>query len=197
MLYTPCLPNVTCCCSSVFVFVFVFLLLLFFFFIFCVMCHHHIYNFPCGSWVGPSPFRSMPSWTCLLPPCPPNGLPVYLFSLSEGPPPLSVPDDQLSSASIFEHVDRMSRAAEGSKRLTNKIQLIAMQPMPALPTHSPTVVDGAAENAKLNKEVCSPHQLPRISCLNSWLSLTDIRPCVSVNVTQQGDGFCVCASLCV
>ncbi|KAG5274037.1 hypothetical protein AALO_G00158470 [Alosa alosa] len=70
-----------------------------------------------------------------------------------GPPPMSGPDDQLSSASIFEHVDRMSRAAEGTKRLANKIQLIAMQPMPALPTHSPTVVDRATENAKINKEI--------------------------------------------
>lgn len=62
-------------------------------------------------------------------------------------------DEPLSSASIFEHVDRMSRPTDGPKRPPNKIQLIAMQPMPALPLPSPTANDRAAENAKLNKEV--------------------------------------------
>uniref|UniRef100_A0A8C8HGQ0 Uncharacterized protein n=1 Tax=Oncorhynchus tshawytscha TaxID=74940 RepID=A0A8C8HGQ0_ONCTS len=45
------------------------------------------------------------------------------------PPPMNGHDEQLSSASIFEHVDRMSRSADDSRRLSNKIQLIAMQPM--------------------------------------------------------------------
>ncbi|KAL0167763.1 hypothetical protein M9458_035985, partial [Cirrhinus mrigala] len=62
-------------------------------------------------------------------------------------------DEPLSSASIFEHVDRMSRPTDGLKRPPNKIQLIAMQPMPALPLPSPTADDRAAENAKLNKEI--------------------------------------------
>ncbi|XP_051579871.1 UPF0606 protein KIAA1549-like isoform X2 [Myxocyprinus asiaticus] len=70
-----------------------------------------------------------------------------------GPPPMNGMDEPLSSASIFEHVDRMSRATDGPKRLPNKIQLIAMQPMPALPLPSPTANDRAAENAKLNKEI--------------------------------------------
>ncbi|XP_073707002.1 UPF0606 protein KIAA1549 [Garra rufa] len=70
-----------------------------------------------------------------------------------GPPPMNGMDEPLSSASIFEHVDRMSRPTDGPKRPPNKIQLIAMQPMPALPLPSPTANDKAAENAKLNKEI--------------------------------------------
>lgn len=66
-------------------------------------------------------------------------------------------DEPLSSASIFEHVDRMSRATDGPKRPPNKIQLIAMQPMPALPLPSLTANDKAAENAKLSKEVPIMH----------------------------------------
>uniref|UniRef100_A0A3B3E173 UPF0606 protein KIAA1549-like n=1 Tax=Oryzias melastigma TaxID=30732 RepID=A0A3B3E173_ORYME len=45
-------------------------------------------------------------------------------------------NEPLSSASIFEHVDRMSRAAEAGRRLPNKIQLIAMQPMTLPPLHT-------------------------------------------------------------
>ncbi|XP_063053283.1 UPF0606 protein KIAA1549 isoform X2 [Engraulis encrasicolus] len=81
-----------------------------------------------------------------------------------GPPPVpgsGGPDDQLSSsASIFEHVDRMSRAAEGvPKRFSNKIQLIAMQPMPALPAHSQGMVERApGPDSKLNKDVALRHK---------------------------------------
>ncbi|XP_058607722.1 UPF0606 protein KIAA1549 isoform X2 [Onychostoma macrolepis] len=70
-----------------------------------------------------------------------------------GPPPMNGMDEPLSSASIFEHVDRMSRPTDGPKRPPNKIQLIAMQPMPALPLPSPTANNRATENAKLNKEI--------------------------------------------
>uniref|UniRef100_A0A8C2BG86 Si:ch211-1e14.1 n=1 Tax=Cyprinus carpio TaxID=7962 RepID=A0A8C2BG86_CYPCA len=70
-----------------------------------------------------------------------------------GPPPMNGMDEPLSSASIFEHVDRMSRPTDGPKRPPNKLQLIAMQPMPPLPLASPTANDRAAENAKLNKEI--------------------------------------------
>ncbi|KAG5261468.1 hypothetical protein AALO_G00284570 [Alosa alosa] len=39
-------------------------------------------------------------------------------------------DEQLSSSSIFDHVDRMSRgSSDGTRRISNKIQLIAMQPV--------------------------------------------------------------------
>uniref|UniRef100_A0A4W5NYF4 Si:ch211-1e14.1 n=1 Tax=Hucho hucho TaxID=62062 RepID=A0A4W5NYF4_9TELE len=51
------------------------------------------------------------------------------INVLNGPPPMNGHDEHLSSASIFEHVDRMSRSAEGTRRLSNKIQLIAMQPM--------------------------------------------------------------------
>ncbi|XP_062384571.1 UPF0606 protein KIAA1549 [Sardina pilchardus] len=44
-------------------------------------------------------------------------------------------DEQLSSSSIFDHVDRMSRgSSDGTRRISNKIQLIAMQPVPSPPT---------------------------------------------------------------
>ncbi|KAL2087367.1 hypothetical protein ACEWY4_016195 [Coilia grayii] len=44
-------------------------------------------------------------------------------------------DEQLSSSSIFDHVDRMSRgSSDGTRRVSNKIQLIAMQPVPSPPT---------------------------------------------------------------
>lgn len=63
--------------------------------------------------------------------------------------------EQLSSASIFEHVDRMSRGADASKRLPNKVQLIAMQPMAVPPLHSATAAaNGKLSNAnQINKEV--------------------------------------------
>ncbi|XP_016318437.1 UPF0606 protein KIAA1549 isoform X1 [Sinocyclocheilus anshuiensis] len=90
----------------------------------------------------------------------PAGLPIDLkqphkpaISGLNGPPPMNGMDEPLSSASIFEHVDRMSRPTDGPKRPPNKIQLIAMQPMPALPLASLTANDRAAENAKLNKEI--------------------------------------------
>ncbi|MGH0148981.1 UNVERIFIED_CONTAM: hypothetical protein FKN15_041937 [Acipenser sinensis] len=69
--------------------------------------------------------------------------------VSEGPPQSKGTEEQLSSASIFEHVDRISRSSEASKRLPNKIQLIAMQPMPAPPIHNPVVT----ETSKINKEI--------------------------------------------
>uniref|UniRef100_A0A4W5RDS5 Si:ch211-1e14.1 n=1 Tax=Hucho hucho TaxID=62062 RepID=A0A4W5RDS5_9TELE len=51
------------------------------------------------------------------------------INVLNGPPPMNGHDEQLSSASIFEHVDRMSRSADDTRRLSNKVQLIAMQPM--------------------------------------------------------------------
>lgn len=75
--------------------------------------------------------------------------------------------EQLSSASIFEHVDRMSRGADASKRLPNKVQLIAMQPMAVPPLHSAAATataNGKLSNAnQINKEVqfgstCRIHQ---------------------------------------
>ncbi|KAJ8245413.1 hypothetical protein GJAV_G00270470 [Gymnothorax javanicus] len=70
-----------------------------------------------------------------------------------GPPPANGTDEQLSSASIFEHVDRMTRSSDGTRRVANKIQLIAMQPMPAPPQHSPAVTEKVSESAKINKEI--------------------------------------------
>ncbi|KAF5895448.1 uncharacterized protein DAT39_014840, partial [Clarias magur] len=71
------------------------------------------------------------------------------------PPPLNGADEHPpSSASIFEHVDRMSRSADAAnKRLSSKIQLIAMQPMPVLPLPCPATDAKAADNTKMNKEI--------------------------------------------
>uniref|UniRef100_A0A3P9H1P9 Si:dkeyp-27e10.3 n=1 Tax=Oryzias latipes TaxID=8090 RepID=A0A3P9H1P9_ORYLA len=47
-------------------------------------------------------------------------------------PPGYGPDELLSSSSIFDHVDRLSRASsDGTRRQANKVQLIAMQPRPS------------------------------------------------------------------
>uniref|UniRef100_A0A3Q1FRE1 UPF0606 protein KIAA1549-like n=1 Tax=Acanthochromis polyacanthus TaxID=80966 RepID=A0A3Q1FRE1_9TELE len=70
-----------------------------------------------------------------------------------GPPPMNGTSEQLSSASIFEHVDRMSRATDASRRLPNKVQLIAMQPMPVPPLHSPPVNGKLSDTNQINKEI--------------------------------------------
>ncbi|KAM9854295.1 UPF0606 protein KIAA1549 [Aulostomus maculatus] len=70
-----------------------------------------------------------------------------------GPPPLNDTKEQLSSAAIFEHVDRMSRATDTSRRLPNKVQLIAMQPMPVPPLQSPTINGKLSNSNQINKEI--------------------------------------------
>ncbi|XP_038564602.1 UPF0606 protein KIAA1549-like isoform X2 [Micropterus salmoides] len=69
----------------------------------------------------------------------------------------SGPDELLSSSSIFDHVDRLSRgSSDGTRRQANKVQLIAMQPRPS-PPHaqsqmSPTLTE------KVNTEVALRHK---------------------------------------
>uniref|UniRef100_A0A3Q3E233 UPF0606 protein KIAA1549 n=1 Tax=Labrus bergylta TaxID=56723 RepID=A0A3Q3E233_9LABR len=75
------------------------------------------------------------------------------INVLNGPPPMNGTNKQLSSASIFEHVDRMSRAADASRRLPNKIQLIAMQPMPVPPLHSPPINGKLSNTNQINKEI--------------------------------------------
>ncbi|TKS73174.1 UPF0606 protein KIAA1549 [Collichthys lucidus] len=76
------------------------------------------------------------------------------INVLNGPPPMNGTNEQLSSASIFEHVDRMSRAADASRRLPNKVQLIAMQPMPVPPLHSPPVNGKLSPDSnQINKEI--------------------------------------------
>nr|CAQ43115.1 S-protein KIAA1549:BRAF 16_11 [Homo sapiens] len=70
-----------------------------------------------------------------------------------GPPLPSSGNEQHSSASIFEHVDRISRPPEASRRVPSKIQLIAMQPIPAPPVQRPSPADRVAESNKINKEI--------------------------------------------
>ncbi|XP_012661685.1 UPF0606 protein KIAA1549 homolog [Otolemur garnettii] len=74
-------------------------------------------------------------------------------ALPSGPPLPSSGNEQHSSASIFEHVDRISRPSEASRRVPSKIQLIAMQPIPAPPVQRPLPADRVAETNKINKEI--------------------------------------------
>ncbi|XP_077123283.1 UPF0606 protein KIAA1549 homolog isoform X1 [Ranitomeya variabilis] len=64
-------------------------------------------------------------------------------------PALGSGPEHHSSASIFEHVDRMSRSSEASRRLPSKIQLIAMQPMAALPMHGLSTAEREVEANKI------------------------------------------------
>ncbi|XP_040293269.1 UPF0606 protein KIAA1549 homolog isoform X1 [Bufo bufo] len=68
-------------------------------------------------------------------------------------PILSSGTEQHSSASIFEHVDRISRSSEASRRLPSKIQLIAMQPMAAPPMHGLSATEREVEANKVNREI--------------------------------------------
>uniref|UniRef100_A0A674K573 KIAA1549 n=1 Tax=Terrapene triunguis TaxID=2587831 RepID=A0A674K573_9SAUR len=70
-----------------------------------------------------------------------------------GPPQPSSGNEQHSSASIFEHVDRMSRSSDASRRVPSKIQLIAMQPIAVPPAQNPALSDRVAESNKINKEI--------------------------------------------
>lgn len=64
----------------------------------------------------------------------------------------SAPDELLSSSSIFDHVDRLSRgSSDGTRRQANKVQLIAMQPRPS-PPHAPSQLSPTL-NEKVNAEV--------------------------------------------
>ncbi|KAM9467973.1 UPF0606 protein KIAA1549 [Clarias gariepinus] len=69
-------------------------------------------------------------------------------------------DEQLSSSSIFDHVDRLSRgSSDGTRRVSNKVQLIAMQPVPSPPTHphnqalSPALSERMADGGKVSSEI--------------------------------------------
>ncbi|KAG8428962.1 hypothetical protein GDO86_018698, partial [Hymenochirus boettgeri] len=68
-------------------------------------------------------------------------------------PTFSSGTEQQSSASIFEHVDRMSRSSEAGRRFPSKIQLIAMQPIATPPSHGITVSEREAEVNKINREI--------------------------------------------
>nr|XP_023832329.1 UPF0606 protein KIAA1549-like [Salvelinus alpinus] len=78
------------------------------------------------------------------------------------PPTGSGPDELLSSSSIFDHVDRLSRgSSDGRARQANKVQLIAMQPRPSPPqhSHSPTITERvSAEVALRHKSEIEHHR---------------------------------------
>nr|XP_057923400.1 UPF0606 protein KIAA1549-like isoform X2 [Doryrhamphus excisus] len=66
------------------------------------------------------------------------------------PPKNGGPDELLSSSSIFEHVDRLSRgSSDGARRPASKVQLIAMQPRPSPPSTKPS----PSLSEKVNTEV--------------------------------------------
>ncbi|GAA6102780.1 UPF0606 protein KIAA1549 isoform X2 [Tachysurus ichikawai] len=74
-------------------------------------------------------------------------------------------DEQLSSSSIFDHVDRLSRgSSDGTRRVSNKVQLIAMQPVPSPPSHphnqalSPALSERMADGGKVSSEVALRHK---------------------------------------
>ncbi|CAB1437415.1 unnamed protein product [Pleuronectes platessa] len=75
------------------------------------------------------------------------------INVLNGPPPMNGTSEKLSSAAIFEHVDRMSRATDSSRRLPNKVQLIAMQPIPVPPLHSPPVNGKLSDSNLIDKEI--------------------------------------------
>uniref|UniRef100_A0A8C6T5G4 Si:ch211-1e14.1 n=1 Tax=Neogobius melanostomus TaxID=47308 RepID=A0A8C6T5G4_9GOBI len=74
------------------------------------------------------------------------------INVLNGPPPMNGTAEQLSSASIFEHVDRMSRATDAGRR-PNKVQLIAMQPMSVPPLHSPPANGKVSDPEQINREI--------------------------------------------
>ncbi|XP_068133439.1 UPF0606 protein KIAA1549 homolog isoform X2 [Hyperolius riggenbachi] len=86
------------------------------------------------------------------PSAPPRETPQRLKAKGEMPV-LGSGVEQHSSASIFEHVDRMSRSSEASRRLPSKIQLIAMQPMATPPMHGLSAAEREAEANKINREI--------------------------------------------
>uniref|UniRef100_UPI0037E76C52 UPF0606 protein KIAA1549 n=1 Tax=Semicossyphus pulcher TaxID=241346 RepID=UPI0037E76C52 len=69
----------------------------------------------------------------------------------------SGPDELLSSSSIFDHVDRLSRgSSDCTRRQANKVQLIAMQPRPS-PPHAPSQPSPTLTE-KVNTEVALRHK---------------------------------------
>ncbi|XP_037615806.1 UPF0606 protein KIAA1549 [Sebastes umbrosus] len=71
----------------------------------------------------------------------------------------SGPDELLSSSSIFDHVDRLSRgSSDGTRRQANKVQLIAMQPRPSPPQpHAPSHLSPTLTE-KVSTEVALRHK---------------------------------------
>ncbi|XP_059182005.1 LOW QUALITY PROTEIN: UPF0606 protein KIAA1549 [Centropristis striata] len=71
----------------------------------------------------------------------------------------SGPDELLSSSSIFDHVDRLSRgSSDGTRRQANKVQLIAMQPRPSPPPlHAPPQLSPTLTE-KVSTEVALRHK---------------------------------------
>ncbi|XP_023129603.3 UPF0606 protein KIAA1549 isoform X1 [Amphiprion ocellaris] len=71
----------------------------------------------------------------------------------------SGPDELLSSSSIFDHVDRLSRgSSDGTRHQANKVQLIAMQPRPSPPPLHPSLQPSPSLTEKVNTEVALRHK---------------------------------------
>ncbi|KAM9311441.1 LOW QUALITY PROTEIN: UPF0606 protein KIAA1549 homolog [Gastrophryne carolinensis] len=100
----------------------------------------------------PSSGRESGEETSARPSAPPCETPRRPTTKAEMPVP-SGGTEKHSSASIFEHVDRMSRSSEAGRRLPSKIQLIAMQPMATPPMHGLSAAEREMEANKINREI--------------------------------------------
>ncbi|KAG7215110.1 hypothetical protein INR49_022758 [Caranx melampygus] len=89
----------------------------------------------------------------------PNLLSLTSGVLPSAAPSGSGPDELLSSSSIFDHVDRLSRgSSDGTRRQTNKVQLIAMQPQPSPPPPHAPLQPSPTPTEKVNTEVALRHK---------------------------------------
>ncbi|KAI4787832.1 hypothetical protein KUCAC02_036222, partial [Chaenocephalus aceratus] len=79
----------------------------------------------------------------------------------------SAPDELLSSSSIFDHVDRLSRgSSDGTRRQNNnKVQLIAMQPRPPQPHLSPSLTERVSQEVALRHK--SKSSTTATSCVSA------------------------------
>lgn len=117
----------------------------------------------------------------------------HVFSF---PPPGGAPDELLSSSSIFEHVDRLSRgSSDGARRPANKVQLIAMQPRPSpshpgpaqpSPSHPSPTHPSPTLSERVNTEVRDVQALKNLV----WLRIARIEG--SVNILST---CCMCVSV--
>lgn len=74
-------------------------------------------------------------------------------------PSSSGPDELLSSSSIFDHVDRVSKgSSDGTRRQANKVQLIAMQPRPSPPSQHTPSQPSPTHREKITTEVELRHK---------------------------------------
>lgn len=104
-------------------------------------------------------------------------------------PPGGAPDELLSSSSIFDHVDRLSRgSSDGTRRPANKVQLIAMQPRPSpahpSPAHQSHSQPSPTLSERVNTEVGGIQRFKR----SYWSHVTLL--CSDTLVRQSATWLC-------